>query len=247
MRSDTTPAASRDLAAIWADTRDRIVELVRALPDDAAGVVVPTVPGTKVRDVMVHLTETATRAAANPEEVRTRAFVLPSADDQGPTLAELLGAWEKAAQTIEVLIGSDPDLASVMITDAAMSEHDLRTVLDAPGARDDDAIKVALDELSGRFSDRVESANLPPLRVTVEQWGTIAGAGQAISCVVADRFEFVRAMSGRRSTAEIRRWNWGVEPDVYLPVISEAGLPAQEIHERDPRIPEHMRDREFVL
>jgi hypothetical protein len=93
----------------------------------------------------------------------------------------------------------------------------------------------------------VTAAGLPPLRVTVGQWGTIAGAGRAISCVVADRFEFVRAMSGRRSADEVRRWNWGVEPDVYLSVISEARLPAQEIHERDPRIPDHMRDREFVL
>jgi hypothetical protein len=57
----------------------------------------------------------------------------------------------------------------------------------------------------------------------------------------------VRAMSGRRSAGEIRRWNWGVEPDPYLPVISERGLPPNEIQERDPRIPEHMRDREFVL
>jgi hypothetical protein len=117
----------------------------------------------------------------------------------------------------------------------------------SPGARDDVAIKVALDELSGRFSNRVVSAGMPPLRLTVEQWGTIADAGHAISCVVAERFEFARAMSGRRSAAEIRRWNWGVGPDDYLPLISKVGLPVQDIRERDPRIPEHMRDREFVL
>lgn len=249
MRSDTTPAASRDLPAIWADTRARIIELVRALPDDAAGVIVPTVPGTKVSDVLTHLTETAARAVARPAEVRIGTLSLPTAgsNDSGPTMGELLVGWEKAAEATAGFIASDPDLASVIITDAVMGEHDLRTALDAPGARDASAIKVALDELSGRLSDRVASANLPPLRVTVEQWGTIAGAGYAISCVVADRFEFVRAMSGRRSAAGIRQWNWGVEPDVYLSVISEVGLPTTEIHERDPRIPEHMRDREFVL
>jgi hypothetical protein len=93
----------------------------------------------------------------------------------------------------------------------------------------------------------VISAGVPPLRLTVEQSGTIANAGHAISCVVAERFEFARAMSGRRSAAEIRRWNWGVGPDDYLPLISKVGLPVQDIRERDPRIPEHMRDREFVL
>jgi hypothetical protein len=30
-------------------------------------------------------------------------------------------------------------------------------------------------------------------------------------------------------------------------VISETGLPVDEVRERDPRVPEHMRDREFVL
>ena len=184
----------------------------------------------------------------NPGDVLRGAFSLPSPVDDGrAALAELLDAWEKAAECIRGAVGADPELASVLITYAVMFEHDLRTALGVPGARDDIAVKVALDELSGRFSDRVAASNLPPLRVTVEQWGTIAGAGHAVSCVVADRFEFVRAMSGRRSAAEIRRWNWGVDPDVYLPVISEVGLPAQEIHERDPRVPEHMRDREFVL
>jgi hypothetical protein len=243
MRSDTTPAGSRDLAAIWHATRDRITRLVRELPDDAAFTAVPTAPGATVNDVITHLIDTARHAMDDPET-----FVLPaSGADRSATLAELTVRWEKAAEALDDPVASDADFASFLITDAVMSEHDLRTALGKPGARDDVAVKVALDELSGRFSDRVASAGLPPLRVTVEQWGTIAGDGRAISCVVADRFEFVRAMSGRRSAAEIRRWNWGVEPDTYLPVISEVALPANEIRERDPRIPEHMRDREFVL
>jgi hypothetical protein len=209
---------------------------------------ISTVPGTTVCDVMAHLVGTATRAAG-PSDVHRATLPLPSAGEaaRDATLRELVVAWKKAAEAIGERVGSDQDLASILITDATMCEHDLRTTLNAPGARDDIAIKVALDELSGRFSDRVASSNLPPLRVTVEQWGTIAGNGNANSCVVADRFEFVRAMSGRRSAAEIRRWNWGVEPDVYLTVISEVGLPAQDILERDPRIPAHMREREFVL
>jgi hypothetical protein len=108
-------------------------------------------------------------------------------------------------------------------------------------------VKVALDELAGRFSDRVMAAGLPPLRVTVEQWGTVVGDGAASACVVADRFEFVRAMAGRRSAAEIRRWKWSDDPTPYLAVISESGLPEADVRERDPRVPEHMRDREFIL
>jgi hypothetical protein len=248
MRSDTTPAGTRDLPGIWHATHDRIAELVRGLSDDAAGAAVPTVPGTTVHDVVAHLIEIATRATDDPAGMARHTVALPAPGADGSaTLAELVVRWEKATEALTDPVSADAELAPVLITYAMLSEQDLRTALNVPGARDDIAVKVALDELSGRFSDRVATTGLPPLRVTVEQWGTIAGDGRAISCVVADRFEFVRAMSGRRCASEIRRWNWGVEPDIYLSVISEVGLPAEEIQERDPRIPEHMRDREFVL
>jgi len=249
MRADTTPAGSRDLPAIWDATCARISDLVRELSDDAVAVAVPTVPGATVRDVLELLEAIGTQAVERPADLLREPFALPSAGpvDNGATWGEVAVEWEKAVAAFQGRADSAPELACVLITYAVMSEHDLRTALGMTGSRDDVAVKVALDELSGRFSDRVASANLPPLRVTVEQWGTIIGDGRAVACVVADRFEFVRAMSGRRSAAEIRRWNWGVEPDVYLPVISEVGLPTEEIRERDPRIPEHMRDREFVL
>lgn len=224
MRTDTTPAGDRDYRAIWTATRARIADLLTSLPEGGADIAVPTVPGATVGDVVDRLIGDF------------------GGDDSAGALAD---RWRAAADIPDVV--ADPDVAARVITAAAMCEQDLRTALNRPGARDDDSVKVALDELSGRFSDRVAAAGLPPLRVTVEQWGTIIGEGHAVRCVVADRFEFVRAMSGRRSAAEIARWNWGTDPALYLPVISEVGLPEREVRERDPRVPEHMRDREFVL
>jgi hypothetical protein len=232
MRSDTTPAGHRDLTAILGDTRSRIVELLLDRSESCADVPVPTLEDTTVRDVLIHLVDSTSG--------------LVPALHTSPTANELVKAW---GRTVDLgCVSSMPDdVVSGLIADAVMCEQDLRTALDVPGARDDAAIKVALDELAGRFSDRVVAARLPPLRVTVEQWGTIAGDGPASACVVADRFEFVRAMAGRRSAAEICRWNWSGDPKPYLAVISESGLPVNEVRERDPRVPEHMRDREFVL
>lgn len=224
MRTDTTPAGDRDYGAIWTATRARITDLLTSLPEGGADIPVPTVPGATVRDVVDRLIEEL------------------NSDDRAGALAD---RWEAAAGAPDVV--ANPAVAARVITTAAMAEHDLRTALDRPGARDHESVKVALDELSGRFSDRVAAAGLAPLRVTVEQWGTIIGEGRAVRCLVADRFEFVRAMAGRRSAAEIARWNWGTDPSPYLPVMAEAGLPEHEIRERDPRVPEHMREREFVL
>jgi hypothetical protein len=246
MRSDTTPAAERQLPAIWTATRSRIDALLDGLTDDDGSRMLPTVQGATVADLVAHMNSTLAKAADDPAKLCEGVFAHPVGGTAGSPLRELVSAWRNAADMVGERLSS-PDIASFLITDAVTSEHDLRTALDLPGARDDVAVKVALDELSGRFSDRVDAAGLPPLRVTVEQWGTIAGTGRAITCVVADRFEFVRAMSGRRSRAEIHRWNWGEDPDVYIPVMAEAEIPSDEVHERDPRIPEHMRDREFVL
>lgn len=249
MRSDATPAGTRDLAKIWNATRQRITALMRDQPAEVLDSPLPTVPGSTVRDALTHLIDLTSAASNSPRNLAQSALALPkhSKEFAAASLADLMERWETSAALSKRALESDPDLASVIVTATVMGEHDLRTALDAPGARDDVAIKVALDELAGRFSDRAEDAHLPPLRVTVEQWGTIIGAGRAISCVVADRFEFVRAMSGRRSAAEIERWNWGVDPSTYLPAMAEAEIPIDEVRERDPRIPQHMRDREFVL
>jgi hypothetical protein len=232
MRSDTTPAGHRELNAIFGDVRNRIIELVIDRPDSCADIPVPTLDDTTVRDVLIHLIDSTSG--------------LGPAVHTSPTAHELVEAWGRTVDAVCASTKPD-DVMSRLVADAVMCEQDLRTALGAPGARDDVAVKVALDELAGRFSDRVVAAGLPSLRVTVEQWGTIAGDGPARACVVADRFEFVRAMSGRRSAAEICRWNWSGDPRPYLAVISETTLPADEVRERDPRVPEHMRDREFVL
>jgi len=243
LRTDTTPAGRRDHGAIWTQTCSRIAELLSSVAEDAAGTPLPTAPGATIRDAVAHLLATATpspsRAALRPPA--------PGTGDVSQTLAGLLGRWKSASAELDDRVRANPAVADRCIADAAMCEHDLRTALDRPAARDDESVKVALDELSGRFSDRAAAAGLPPLRVTVEQWGTIIGDGHAVRCVVADRFEFVRAMAGRRSAAEIGRWNWGTDPAPYLPVIAESPLPGREIHERDPRVPTHMRDREFLL
>jgi hypothetical protein len=249
VRSDTTPTGPRDWTGIWDATCARIDTLLGGLSDTLLDGPVATVPGTTVRDIIAHLIDTVVAAAKDPVRFTRTTLALPEAANTrlAARVVELEADWNIGATLLRGRLESDVLLASAAVTAVVMCEHDLRTALDLPGARDDIAIKVALDELSGRLSDRVERAQLPPLRVTVEQWGTIVGAGRARSCVVADRFEFVRAMSGRRSAAEIIRWNWGVAPEPYLAVIAEVALPTEEIHERDPRIPDHMRDREFVL
>ena len=81
MRSDTTPAAARDLAGIWEDTCGRIDALLGEQPDSAIDAPVTTVPGTRVRDVLIHLIDTVTTASNDPHRVMDAALTLPVATD----------------------------------------------------------------------------------------------------------------------------------------------------------------------
>jgi hypothetical protein len=69
VRSDTTPAGSRNLPAVWDETRDRITALLHDLPEDNADTAVPTVPGTTIRDALAHLINTSSRVVDNPDDV----------------------------------------------------------------------------------------------------------------------------------------------------------------------------------
>lgn len=216
MRSDTTPSGPRDLPRIWAQLRGSVVGLFRGLD--------PTALSTPALQVSPDKTVMDTFA---------RAF-----DVEGSGCTDLSSA---AQAWLAALHPDDPEVLTARIVTTVGLEHDIRCALDMPGSRDTAAVKLALDFLSDGLSERCQSAGLAPLRVTVEQWGTIAGDGPASRCVVADRFDFVRAMQGRRSEAQVRRWNWGTDPSPYLLVLWQGGrLPADDVRERDPRIPAEM-------
>lgn len=68
---------------------------------------------------------------------------------------------------------------------------------------------------------RIGQAGLPQLRLSD---GTMHGEGPTVT---AERHDLFRAITGRASAAEIRAYEWSVDPDIYLPVISPCPLPAQ--------------------
>jgi hypothetical protein len=241
VHGDTTVSPPRDHVALLVQVQQRVAALVGQQPEALTHAV--TVLGVDVRDLVAHLTGVAVDALAGSA---------PSCDPDtlsrhvtacaGRGLSQLLEEWASAVRELLPALAAQPALASSLLVDAVTHEHDLRTALDQPGCRDDDSLLAVLDVMSDALSDRVESRGLPAIRITVEQWGTIAGRPPALRCLVADRFDFVRGMAGRRSARQIERWNWDAAPGAYLEVLSAGALPATDVRERDPRVPDHMKD-----
>jgi hypothetical protein len=247
MREDTTLAGERDLPDTVRRIRERVQGLIAGCDADELTQKVGASPDFSVLEICSHLTGVVVDAANGDapqypligSDDRVRLHVTQSGADD---VDEILAAWQ-AAEPKLVENSSDEQLINVIV-ELTTREHDLRAQLDEPGHRDDVAMKIALDALSAAFSDRVKAAGAPPLRVTVEQWGTIIGDdGRSRECLVGDRYEFVRAMTGRRSRAQLDRWSWSTDASPYVSTLSATGsLRDSDFRERDPRVPEHMRD-----
>ena len=237
MHADTTVSPPRSPEVLLLQVQQRVRLLVEQQPKAALSHVVPGL-NVDVRDVVAHLGGVATDAVEGSQPTCGRATVARHvAGRTGRSLVELLEEWETAVGKLA------PDLAGPLLIDAVTHEHDLRTALDEPGFRDDESVLAVLDLMSDALSERIVARGLPAIRITVEQWGTIAGRPPALRCLVADRFDFVRGMAGRRSARQVERWNWDSPPGAYLEVLSAAGpLPTDDVRERDPRVPAHMQD-----
>jgi hypothetical protein len=242
--------AGKDPLALLAPVRARISDLVADLPAEQLDRTMQPL-GIGVRDVVAHLVDVAERVAAGEQVDFSKACPLAAPGHEVPdgasSVVALLerwdGVWEQLAGTLQ----ADPTRGTAVLVDAVTHEHDLRTALDEPASRNDLSVVAALYALAEQLSARITEAGLPALRITVEQWGTIAGSGTALHCLVADRFELVRGLTSRRSAAQVARWNWSEEPAAYLAVLSATGsLPDTDVRERDPRVPAHLADLDLT-
>src|SRR5205823_4449919 len=112
---------------------------------------------------------------------------------------------------------------------AMTHEHDVRHAVGACGAQDTDVVAQSFGwavRVAGR--GRTEA-----LRLRTEVGEAVTGAGEPVALISLSRFDFVRAVSGRRSTRQIAAYDWhGAEPRPELlltaPIFSLAATDLDE-------------------
>ena len=70
---------------------------------------------------------------------------------------------------------------------------------------------------------KLAAAGLPPLRLRYGGKERIIGDGEPAAIVSADRYELVRALSGRRSRDQILAYEWEGDPWPYVDLIPAYG------------------------
>lgn len=198
-----------DYAQQYRDLRGRVIDLVRDLDDARVAAIAPATPEWRVRDIVAHLTGVcADVLAGNLGGVATDDWTAKQVTDRRDVpFDELLEEWEENGTAVEAIMPDFPPIAAgQMVTDSVTHEQDIRGALEAPGARDSDALDGAF-----RWGAMVLDAS-EPMRLESEAGAVDVGEGAPVATVRASRFEFARSMTGRRSLDQMRAYDWEGDP-----------------------------------
>lgn len=208
----------------------RVVDRVLALAVAADPTTqLPTCPAWTVHDLVAHLTGLAEDwVAGNLDGYGSDEWTAAQVTrGSGATLDELAARWRRAADGL----GDVPDHpllgapASMAFVDAVTHEADLRDALGIGGVPLDE-VRPAMKGLVARWRQTLGAAGAPPLLVRVEgdrDWAIGAPPADGPPPVTVDvgLYDLFRALTGRRSAAQVAGWRWSADPGPFV----AAGLP----------------------
>ncbi|HZQ29208.1 MAG TPA: maleylpyruvate isomerase family mycothiol-dependent enzyme [Acidimicrobiales bacterium] len=196
-----------NIGGLYADGRRRITELVRDLNEDQAATTVPTCPAWSVHDVVAHVAGVcADILAGNIGGVGTDPWTDAQVQARkGVPVGELVEEWAETGPQIEAMADLFPGRSGTqLVFDLTTHEHDIRTALARPGARDSAAI-AASDEflMAVGLGPSVTVRGLAPIEVRTELRSWVAGTGDAAAAAPAGSDETALRAAGDDLAANV--------------------------------------------
>lgn len=235
-----------EVEQLYEQLRKDISDLVRELDPPTLEEPVPATPGWSIRDVVAHLAADAAYVVSGDFPVEFfEAFGNDSAvvvlndwtgrqleERKDRSVEELLAEWESSAAELTAMMRGEkpwPDgilgfADLIVLTDAAVHQQDIFGALGIERGREDVPIKIGLSGYIATMGWRLAPAGVAPLRLDVGDKSYTAGEGEPGATVRANRFEFFRAMSGRRSPEQIAAYEWDGDPQPYIPYFYPYGI-----------------------
>jgi uncharacterized protein (TIGR03083 family) len=200
-----------DYAAAYRELRKRVTLLVQDRSDRELDQPAPATPEWRVRDVVAHFAGVCDDIAhGRLDGVGTDPWTQAQVDKRTDwPIAKVLDDWREHAELIAPQMSAFPEIAvGQMLADACAHEQDLRGALGEPGGRDSDALDLAFEWSTDRLHDRLVAQGRGTLVLETEVGTKSVGEGDPTSRLRADRFEVLRAASGRRSRAQLAAMDW---------------------------------------
>ena len=221
-----------EYGTVYAASRRRLTELVGGLDEAGQATIVPTCPEWRVKDVIAHLTGIIDDIGAGRlDGVGTDPWTAVQVEARRDTpLAEILAEWEAKAPPIEAMADNVAQMGQSLVGDITTHELDVRAALGQSGPADDLAVNLTLDRYAPTLAQRAKEAGVAPVRI-VADGRELPVEGEPGATVSASTFELVRAITGRRSTAQIAAFDWTGDSSPYLPIFSTYGSPSADVIE----------------
>lgn len=207
-----------DVGAHYGRSRQRIQALLRNAPAEAAAQRVAACPGWSVHDVIAHLVGVIEDAAAGRlSGVPTEALTATQVERHTSTpIGALLDQWDVLGPVFQIRLTELRIWPALF--DVLTHEHDIRTALQQPGARNIDSVRIAADllrqSLPAGTEIRVVFTDLGEMTPTVvdDQLDELDRTFR----LTTTRFEFFRLRMGRRSADQVEAMQWSRNPTPVL-------------------------------
>jgi uncharacterized protein (TIGR03083 family) len=215
---DIDPAAC---ATAYRALRTRVSDLVRNSDPAAVDAMAPATPEWRVRDIVAHVSGVNTDIVnGNLNGVATDEWTdAQVATRRDWSIEELLDEWETNGSTVEANVAMLGSAAGQWVYDACTHEHDIRHALGAPGARDTDAVAIGFSFGTHWLGATLDGKGAPGLDLATDAGSKAVGTGDPRVALRVDRFELLRAMTGRRSLAQMAAYDWGGPPQAALLIL----------------------------
>jgi len=235
-----------DTAGTYRETRQHLRDFVAGLTDDELNTNVPATPAWSVRDAIAHVVGEARititgevppefrllESLRDPEQARIRDDI--NADEvarrRDLPFDDVLAEWDELAERLDPFMRGEqpfpwpePFLDSILVSDLSAHGQDVRNAVRKPGERDSAGCRIALAAFAVGLGFRLDAQDIPSLRVRYDGKERICGRTEPAATVTADRYELMRALTGRRSRAQIEAFEWEGDRETYVPLIPAYG------------------------
>ncbi|MGH9274113.1 MAG: maleylpyruvate isomerase N-terminal domain-containing protein [Acidimicrobiales bacterium] len=224
--------ATVDCGLLYEQTRLEMATLFMQLDADQLGTTVPATPDWRVRDVLAHVVGITSDLNRSRFDVTTpEAWTQRQVDERrDATIAEIVVEWDHEAPTFEDglrLFGYE--MGSHYVADLHAHLQDARSALGRAPARDELTVLVALDFFLGSLDEDLRGAGPGAVELRAGSETHVAGDPPVRATLSADPFVILRALSARRSRAQIRALDWDGDVDAVLEHLARYPLPEHDL------------------
>jgi uncharacterized protein (TIGR03083 family) len=244
-----------DLGTVYDETREEISTLVTELATPLLDRPVPATPEWTIKDVVAHLTGDVTCvlrgdfpreyfASIGEEDavaVLNRWTAGQVAERRERPLFDILLEWKDTSQELVAMMneekpwpeGVPPFAAYILVVDIGVHQQDIFGTLGIEKNRDGAAVRIGLRTYTVGMDMRLRTAGpgAGTLSLDTGDKTYTVGDGAPVATVRAPRFEFFRALAGRRSPEQIASYEWDGDSAPFIPYFYPYGIRQNPLNE----------------